>query len=358
MYNLKDYLLNGMLYANNSLRPRHKRLSQLMLYATTACQSRCRHCSIWRKPHEHLSLLDIQQIMQSRCVTCHTTVGLEGGEFLLHPQAEAILQWFHTHHRNFTLLSNGLAPDRLADLVQRYPPRHLYLSLDGPRDTYLGMRGVDGYDRVLQCIQHLACRVPTSLMFCLSPWNSVDDLEHVAQVAKDHHIDLRIGIYGTMSFFDTTCDLLPADGFTSSIPDAIRHTDQNYDYMALYEQWRAGHLLLPCHSICSQLVVHSNGDVPLCQNLDVVLGNIHRTPLDVIFNSRQACTTQRDYGRHCNGCWINFHRKYDIILLSNLERLIPKPLLEKAFGPYRWCADPACTYRRHLKTIAPCCKKQ
>lgn len=46
MYRAKDYLYNGMLFVNNMIRPRHKKLSQLMIYATTRCQSRCKHCSI------------------------------------------------------------------------------------------------------------------------------------------------------------------------------------------------------------------------------------------------------------------------------------------------------------------------
>lgn len=69
MYNTTDYLRNGVLYLNNILRPRHKKLSTLMIYSTTKCQSRCKHCSIWQKPEEHLSLHDIQQIMASRCIT-------------------------------------------------------------------------------------------------------------------------------------------------------------------------------------------------------------------------------------------------------------------------------------------------
>ena len=67
MYTIYDYAYNGLLYLNNIVRPRHKRLSQLMIYSTTACQSRCKHCNIWQKPVEHLSLDDIKRVMQSRC---------------------------------------------------------------------------------------------------------------------------------------------------------------------------------------------------------------------------------------------------------------------------------------------------
>lgn len=87
MYKTSDYLRNGVLYLNNIIRPHHKRLSTLMIYSTTKCQSRCKHCSIWQKPEEHLSLRMIKMIMASQCVTKHTVVGLEGGEFLLHPEA-------------------------------------------------------------------------------------------------------------------------------------------------------------------------------------------------------------------------------------------------------------------------------
>ena len=137
MYKITDYLRNGMLYLNNILRPLHKKLSTLMIYSTTKCQSRCKHCSIWQKPEEHLSLHDIQKIMASLCITKNTVVGLEGGEFILHPEATAIMEWFMHNHHNYTLLSNCLNPKKVIDAVRSYRPRHLYVSLDGDKDTPL-----------------------------------------------------------------------------------------------------------------------------------------------------------------------------------------------------------------------------
>jgi MoaA/NifB/PqqE/SkfB family radical SAM enzyme len=350
MYSIHDYAYNGLLYLNNMTRPRHKRLSQLMIYATTACQSRCKHCNIWQKrPVEHLSLDDIQRIMQSRCVTRRTTVGLEGGEFILHPQASEIMAWFQANHPNYTLLTNALAPKKVIDAVHRYQPWHLYVSLDGDRETYQRMRGRDGYDRVIEVVEALRSEVPLSLMFCLSPWNTFDDMAFVIDVAKRYRVDVRIGIYGTMAFFDTTSELLTVTDFVKQIPQSIHDTQENYDFVALYDQWHSGHLHLRCQSIMSSLVVHSNGDVPLCQNLHVVLGNVHEQSLDEIFNSASASKTQCHYSRQCNDCWINFHRKYDIILVRNFERLLPKWLIEKFYGQYQWTEDPKQTYRKHLK---------
>ena len=298
---------------------------------------------------EHLSLADVQRIVASRCVTRRTTIGLEGGEFILHPKANEIMAWLQEHHPNFTLLSNCLAPRRVIEAVRRFKPRHLYLSLDGGRETYRHMRGCDGYDRVIQVVETLKDEVPLSLMFCLSPWNNFDDMRLVVDIALKYQIDVRIGIYGTMAFFDTTSELLAANDFIKQIPQNIHQTQENYDYLALYEQWRGGHLRLRCQSILSSLVIHSNGNVPLCQNLDVVLGNIHEQSLDDIFNGQFACQTQCRYSHDCNGCWINFHRKYDIILVRNLERLLPRWLIKRFYGAYQWTSDPKQNYSSLFK---------
>lgn len=297
-----------------------------------------------------MSLEDIKRIMQSRCITSKTTVDLEGGEFILHPQANDILAWFRSNHPNYTLLSNGLASGRIIEAVRCYKPRHLYLSLDGRPETYRYMRGVDGYNRVIQVIEALKDEVPISLMFCLSPWNTFDDMDYVVGVARDYGLDVRIGIYGTMSFFDTTSDLLSAHDFMKRIPDSVKTTDENFDFLALYDEWRNGRLKLPCLSIRSSLVIHTNGDVPLCQNLNLLLGNIHKQTLDEIFNSRETCKIHRQHSEGCNGCWINFHRKYDIILLRSLERLFPKWIIERIYGPYRWTLPHSQTYIKYFRS--------
>ena len=204
MYSIYDYLHNGIVFINNVVRKQHKELSSLMIYSTTTCQSRCQHCSIWKKPIENLSLNDIINIMNSKCVTKRTVVGLEGGEFILHPEADKILSWFDTHHPNYTLLSNCLAANKVIAAVKNHHPKHLYLSLDGNRETYKHMRGRDGYDKVIEVIEACKDIVPISLMFCLSPWNSFTDMEHVINIARKYDIDVRIGIYNTISFFDTT----------------------------------------------------------------------------------------------------------------------------------------------------------
>lgn len=213
------------------------------------------------------------------------------------------------------------------------------------------MRGVDGYDKVIKVIEELKDEIPISLMFCLSPFNNFKDMEYTIDIARRYGIDIRIGIYGTMAYFDTKDEMLQAkvEEYISQIPANIHDTQENYDFVALYDQWRNGHLRLRCQSITNSLVIHPDGNVPLCQNLDVILGNIRDKSLDEIFNSEESIATQCHHSKECNGCWINFHRKYDIILLRNLEKVLPKKIIEVFYGKYQWCADNRLTYYNYLK---------
>ena len=206
---------------------------------------------------------------------------------------------------------------------------------------------------MIEVVEALKDEVPISLMFCLSPWNTFKDMDYVIGVARKYKVDVRIGIYGTMDFFNTTADLLRTDktNYLQSIPDNIHETEENFDFVALYEEWRNGHLKLRCQSIFSELVIHSNGDVPLCQNLGVKLGNIHKHSLDEIFNSRQTANVQCQYSKNCNACWINFHRKYEIILLRNFEKVVPKKMIEWFYGKYQWTSNENETYKQYMKRI-------
>ena len=404
MYGKLDYLRRGLRYVNNSVRPGHKTLSTLMFYGTDLCDSGCKHCLIWAKrPVKHLPIAKIIEVMQSRCVSKHTTVGLEGGEFLLHPQALEILEWFTKNHPNFDLLSNCLKPDSLIDAVKKYPPKRLFISLDGDKETYLYMRGKDGYNDVLKVIENCKDLVPISLMFTLSPYNGFDDMEHVIEIAKKNNIDVRIGTYNDISFFDTVekaheteigsivntdvltygairkvkdeilekndklnelekeeietpkhdhNKIMDSNDFKDSIPANIVDTTENYDFLLLYDEWRKKKLNLKCRSILDSIVIHPDGSVPICQNLDLKLGNVNTNTLDNIFNSLASQEIQNKHVHGCNQCWINFHRKYDIVMMRTLEKGLPKWLIEKMFGDYQWTDDKKVTYKQFMEQNA------
>jgi MoaA/NifB/PqqE/SkfB family radical SAM enzyme len=396
MFQFSDYAGRGYNLIHNRLFPSRKRLSSLMLYATDLCDSGCKHCLIWAKrPTTILPFETIRKIMESKCVHSSTMVGLEGGEFLLHPEADAILEWFFLHHRNYDLFSNCLRPEKLIGAVKKYKPHRLYISLDGDRDTYLHMRGKDGYARVLQVIQELNGTVPIFVMFTLSPYNDFTDLAHVARVCEENGVFLRVGIYNNIPFFDTIEDA-PAsffgqykddevltyskakamqaaaavataagDGgrppggggkadtamadYSALIPPEIRAYSENYDYVKLYHKWVTGKLRLGCHSIMDSAIVLPDGDVPLCQHLPARLGNIYHNSLDEVFNSSGSNKVQKYHSENCNQCWVAYHRKYDIILYRSFEKYFGRMATSKLLGFYKWDADERASYKKAVR---------
>lgn len=298
----------------------------------------------------------IIEIMRSKCITKNTKIGLEGGEFLLHPDAMDILHWFSKNHPNFDLLTNCLKPKKVIDAVRKYPPERLYISLDGNSETYEYMRGIDGYNKVIETIESCKDFVPISIMFTLSPYNKLSDLEHVVTIAKRYDIDIRTGVYNNIDYFDTIDKAHTGDvgtnnqseqkDFKNSIPANVKTTSENYDFLALYDEWRKGHLKLRCQSILDSLVIQPDGNIPICQNLDVKLGNIYEKSLDEIYNGIATQKIHKEYSKNCNKCWINFHRKYDIIFFRTLEKFLPKKLVELSFGKYQWTDNPKTTYRK------------
>lgn len=402
MYGIKNYINRASLFANNNLRPGKKKLATLMFYATDLCDSGCKHCLIWAKrPVKHLPLAKIKEIMKSDCVTKNTMVGLEGGEFLLHPEAMEIMKWLSENHPNFDLLSNCLKPESTIEAVKKYPPKRLYISLDGTKETYQYMRGKDGYESVLKVIEGCKDIVPISTMFTLSPYNNFDDMKHVAEICKKYGVDMRVGVYNDIAFFDTVekahetdvgqkkdttvlkykdvkevkdeileknaelnrlenenieeakhnSNVLEEYDFKSLIPQEIKEFEENYDFLVLYDEWRRKRLKMNCYSILDSLVVHPDGNVPICQNLDLSLGNINNNTLDEIFNGTETQKIHKDYVHNCNQCWINFHRKYDVVLYRNLEKFFPKAAIGKMFGYYQWEEDRKETYSSFMKKM-------
>lgn len=326
----------GRLFLRNRMFPRKRRISTLMIYATDLCDSRCQHCLIWEKrPVKYLPMKNIIGLMENKCITRHTTVGLEGGEFLLHPESIETMKWFARNHPKFELLSNCLKPEKVIEAVKQATPSRLFISLDGTKETYQQMRGKDGYDRVLKVIDSLKQTLPISVMFCLSPWNTTEDLKHVAEICKVNKLDLRVGIYSNITFFDTQQaaykepqDIAP--------PEILKEFAENYDYLLLYNQFRKGELKLSCNSITDTCIVFPNGDVPVCLNLGVTLGNIFTHSLDEIYAQAETVNTIRHHQQTCNACWINFHRKFDLILYRQMEKYFPKSAVSKLFGYHQW----------------------
>lgn len=318
---IREYLDYGKAFALG-----RRDLLHLMIYVTNRCNSRCKICGIWKEKKKlDLPIETIRKIVTDKLVTKRTYIGLEGGEFVLHPNYREILSMMNGHGLNYVIFTNGVDADRIIRTVREFNVKGLQMSLDGGPETYKAVRGVDRYQSVVDIVDELKDECEIRLGYVANPWNAPEDFRHVREFCRKNKIGLAVGIYGNVNLLKAKNSLKPMqsiedDGFYS-------------DYLGMYNSWLVGKIKLPCYSTRYSCLVWPDGRIPLCQQKSIILGNVYKNTLSEIWNSDRTRRLQvRNKG--CNGCWISFHRVVDVKLVTGLQKLMPKSMAEKIVGKY------------------------
>lgn len=318
---INEYLSYGKAFALG-----RRDLLHLMIYVTNRCNSKCKICSIWREKKKlDLPVEIIERVVMDKLVTKRTYIGLEGGEFIMHPKCREILSMMNDHGRNYVIFTNGIAKDRIIDIVREFKVKGLQVSLDGGPETYKKVRGVDRYQNVVELVESLKGETEIRMGYVANPWNTPRDFAHVQEFCKKNGVGLSVGIYGNVNLLKAKKGLKPIQSIT----------DNGFysDYLGMYNPWLAGKVKLPCHSPRYSCLVWPDGRIPLCQNKSVILGNVYEQALSEIWNSERTKKLQLG-SRDCNDCWISFHRVVDVKLVTGLQKLMPKSMAEKIVGKY------------------------
>lgn len=146
---------------------------QLILYVTSKCNLRCRHCYFWHQINkgEDLSLSEIEAISEGMSELPLLTIS--GGEPFLREDLPDILYAFYNNNqtRDVVIPTNGTIPGTI-DLVKRIialcPDMNLviYISLDDIGEAHDKIRGVDGtFEKAIDTYKQLhALRETTKLL--------------------------------------------------------------------------------------------------------------------------------------------------------------------------------------------------
>ncbi|MBI5872294.1 SPASM domain-containing protein, partial [archaeon] len=127
--------------------------------------------------------------------------------------------------------------------------------------------------------------------------------KEVKAIADKYKLNLTPTIYETPVFFKTS---LPRRNQIYETEDIIGKNK----FLKCYNRWSNGKLYLPCNSIRINFVVWPNGKVGLCQQKNVILGDLNRNTVTEIWNSESTKKLQKSY-RTCNGCWFFAQRTVD-----------------------------------------------
>ncbi len=303
---------------------KHRKISNLMLYVTNRCNSLCKHCYIWAaKPKHDLTLDAIRNVLNSKYLLKSASIGLEGGEFFMHPQWREILKLMKG--KNYVLLTNGIMTDLVIQAVEDFKVPALQLSIEGNAETYKEIRGVDKYTNIMRIIHELKDKTQIRIAYTFTPWNTQEDFDHVKKMCEDNNIQFGYeNVYSDMPLMETKQGLNKMDVLDN----------QESRYLKNYNSWFMKTTKIPCMSIFTKIVVLPTGDIPLCQHENVLLGNVNTTDFDIIWNAENTIQTQKKYNTNCNNCWVGFHRGFDVNYIHALEKILPKSVVERIIGRY------------------------
>lgn len=310
-----------------------KIITPLPIFITDRCNSRCQICSIWKKKNIDLDVEIIKGILDDKVITKFSSFIIAGGEPLLHPRFDDIMQLFQG--RNYLFLSNGLMVRKLVEVVRKYNIRNLGLSLDGTPETYRRVRGVDGFSKNEEVVKELKNdNINIYVNFVVNPWNSREDLKYVIDFCKKYGVHLFVGYYQNLPYFETTepaGHLYDVDGLLANPP----LLEPRHPYFSLYHQWVVGDLKIPCLGVFLRPSIRTNGDVDLCEGRESTLGNLYEKSLGEIWTSKRTRYLQMQ-SFSCNRCWGDDQRTRDASAASVLKSLFPPMLLNLVLGKYDW----------------------
>ena len=169
-------------------------LNTIYFYLTEGCNLRCRHC--WIGPEYEpsgtscatLPLATFDSIVAQAKPLGLTSVKLTGGEPLLHPQIEEILDHIQAADLRLTMETNGVlcTPDRARQMAA-CKGVGISVSLDGAdAPTHEWMRQVDGcFEETIQGIRNLvAAGLSPQIIMTLTRKN-VDQMEALVKLAEE-----------------------------------------------------------------------------------------------------------------------------------------------------------------------------
>ena len=321
-----------------------RKLSNVTFYGTNLCDSRCKHCGIWeQRPVLYLDEQIYQDVHDSPATDENTVFGFEGGEFTLIKNADRILDMYQG--RKIELYSNCLKPQKTIKLCRDHNVPNLIVSLDGRKDTYKEMRGVDGFDRVIEVCTAMAKEREVAVSYTIAPWNNYDDFCYVREFCHDNGITFGVNILHNSVFFenDFKFEDIPDEqddpfftemnrikfaeaGKEEEIMPGDHPVKQNYLFG--YNRWLQKKELLPCTSIFHRIVVYPNGDVPLCQQGTTgILGNLYARKLEDIWYDAKTLQHQKAH-KKCNKCWISYHRFHDLMAYEDMLNIMPRSWID------------------------------
>jgi MoaA/NifB/PqqE/SkfB family radical SAM enzyme len=283
-----------------------KRLKLVIFFVTSICNAKCRTCFYWEELNQRGDLTWDEIKRLSATMPRFTDLWLSGGEPLLRKELTEILHLFYTNNgiRWTNLPTNGLLPERTADLVARICTENPELSLDlnvamdGLHEMQDSIRAVPGnFSKTLETLEAIqSCRqkfsnlrVNVNTVICAENFNHVleiaDFVKHNCAV-DGHYFNIIRGNAKDPALMRLPTERLPGlykelqKVYIHYAPTLLRQMEGVEEKigevyyqgtLALHNKIQLQNIQsphpwpMPCTASATSIVIDFNGDVRACE---------------------------------------------------------------------------------------------
>ena len=293
----------------------------LVYEVTNACNSRCRHCHIWKnKPAENiLTANEIERILGDDLFSDLKLVLLTGGEPVLQTDINEIISAIHKVKPKaaITLSTNGILPERVLGVMDYAMANNIKInigvSLDAIGERHDLIRGVKGnFEKVDYLLKELVKRKKryghkmgeVIIGYTLSSL-TVDTLKDVAAYTSNLQAAyLHLCLYEEFTYYRNQNNADAKDYQSSDNKELIKAIEELpvsfYNEMLL--DCLKHRLKFRCEALRKFFLLRCDGSVAPClKYCETAAGNVRSVPPSEIWYSKEAADARKAV-KECGGC--------------------------------------------------------
>jgi MoaA/NifB/PqqE/SkfB family radical SAM enzyme len=302
------------------------------IYITEMCNSRCLTCNFWKIKNEvQLDTKTWKDILQQIRSVGISSIEFVGGEPTIRPDLPDLIRNANElGYASILVSSNGfLLNDVYIKELIGCGVNGFHISLDGLRDTYNYVRGVDWFEKVLSAISSIVkAGIPVLVLTNLTR-QVIDELEALVDLVHDLGARWGVNIIENLKYgfagvnlnklsISSNDDIDKVISILSRIKKrypstcVLRDTDILYIKDYLYDPQRESEV--PCSLGFRDIYLDPRGNVySACMSMNAV-GNVLDTPLVEIVQSRQMKSNLKAMLlRQCGGCTCGYSQRAELM---------------------------------------------
>jgi MoaA/NifB/PqqE/SkfB family radical SAM enzyme len=287
----------------------------LTVITTYRCNSKCSTCNIWKhptRPADEITLDVLEKIPGGI-----DNLNLTGGEPTIRADLMEIVDVLYPKARKLEISSNGMYPQRLESIIQKYPDIKIRFSLEGTDKISDAIRGEEnGFQTKVAGLQRLKELGGCDLGFAATIQDdSVQDLPYLYELTQKMGVELATSaLHNGFQFHKN--DNFPYDrervahGIEYLIAamlktNSVKNWFRAYLNLGLMEKVLGNERLIPCTAASDFVFVDPWSDVYACNvRNDLRMGNLKTQTWEDVYNGEQAKKIRGQVATCPQNCWM------------------------------------------------------